>query len=189
MRPPGKAILRHTWLEPLGPNVERNYDHLIFLSSLSTSRSMSRFTNVLLFDCLDLVEFPSCHPVTHEQLFAGTGNCIQSPFQSCSIASLAWLGTRPPCPLHSSRICYLALCYRDDTHTRSSGEKSQRLLDFHSTCLRPETYRACLPPKNLPHLRPQTYTAFASDLRPTAPASQLKPTAPHTSDLPHLPQT
>ena len=117
MRPPGKAILRHTWLEPLGPNVERNYDHLIFLSSLSTSRSMSRFTNVLLFDCLDLVEFPSCHPVTHEQLFAGTGNCIQSPFQSCSIASLAWLGTRPPCPLHSSRICYLALCYRDDTHT------------------------------------------------------------------------
>ena len=102
-----------TWLEPPGPNVGRNYDHLIFLSSLSTSRSMSRFTNVLLFDCLDLVEFPSCHPVTHEQLFAGTGNCVQSPFQSCSIASLAWLGTRPPCPLH----CYLALGYRDDTHT------------------------------------------------------------------------
>ena len=58
----------HSWIEPFSPDVGRNY-HLIFLSYFSTSRSTSRFTDVLHFDCLDLVEFPSCHSVTHEQLF------------------------------------------------------------------------------------------------------------------------
>ena len=31
---------------------------------------------------------------------AGTGICVQTPFHSSPIALLAWLRTRPPCPLH-----------------------------------------------------------------------------------------
>ena len=33
----------------------------------------------------NLVEFPSCHSVTHEQLFAGTGSHVCEPIQSTSI--------------------------------------------------------------------------------------------------------
>ena len=111
---------------------------------------MSRRTNVLLFDCLNLVEFPSCHSVTHEQLFAGAGNCVQSPFQSCSIAPLAWLGTRPPCPLHLSRICYLALCYRDDTHTNCRHCKTvgrQHKPGSRAGCGQQTTFFALGPPE------------------------------------------
>ena len=99
-----------------------------------------------------LVEFPSCHSVTHEQLFAGTGNCVQSPFQTCSIASLAWLGRRPPCPLHY----YLALGYRDDTHThpraRSDGQvdkQTDRPTDRHT---RTHTHRHTPKPRTEAHI-------------------------------------
>ena len=39
---------------------------------------------------------------TGAQLFAGTGNCVQFPIQSCPIASLAWLGNdrHAPCMVY-----------------------------------------------------------------------------------------
>ena len=56
--------------------------------------------------------------MTHEQLFAGTGSHVCEPIQSTSVASLAWLGCDRHAPC-GTLACYLALCYRDDTHTHT----------------------------------------------------------------------
>ena len=55
----------------------------------------------------NLVEFSSCHSVTHEQVFADTGSHVCVPIQSTSIASLAWLGCdrHAPCMLIEETLC------------------------------------------------------------------------------------